>query len=67
MFVVLLKSIKGGARMLHHRTDDPAEQASSIADREAEGIYKETGDYKRYVETWLSVYRQVLREFVYQE
>jgi len=53
--------------MLHHRTEDPAKRASSIADREAEEVLRKTGDYNEYTEAWLSVYKQVLQEFVYQE
>jgi len=52
--------------MLHHRTDNPAERASSIVDREAEEIWRKTGNYKQWLKTWFSVYEQVLLEFVFQ-
>ena len=52
--------------MLHHRTDDLAERASSIADREAEEAWRKTGSYKQWSEIWSSVYKQALWEFAYQ-
>jgi len=52
--------------MLHHRTDDPAERAGSIASREAEEVWEKTGDFGKYAEKWHSVYRPILEEFVYE-
>jgi len=50
--------------MINHTTN-PAERATSIADCEAEKVWKETGSYKEYLRVWLSVYRQSLLELVY--
>ena len=50
--------------MINHTTD-PAERAASIADREAEEVWKETGSFKEYLRVWFSVYRQSLLELVY--
>ena len=49
-----------------HQTDDPAEKAASIAERGAMAKVRENGSYVNYFKTWLEVYEQVLREFVYQ-
>ncbi len=51
--------------MIKHTTD-PTERAASIADREAEEIWKRTGSYKEWLKVWLSVYKQLLLEFVSQ-
>lgn len=48
------------------RTVNPAERAASIADREAEEVWRKTGNYQGYLETWFSVYKQSLSEFVEQ-
>ena len=49
--------------MLHHRTNDPAQRAASIADREAEEVWRETHNFDLYYETWAEIYHQVLFEF----
>ena len=51
--------------MINHTTN-PAERAVSIADREAEEVYEETGSYGEWLKVWFSVYRQSLLEFVSQ-
>ena len=52
--------------MLHHHTKDPAERAASIAKKEAEKVWEETGDYRKWYDTWMNVYKNVLFEFCYQ-
>lgn len=49
--------------MLHHRTNDPALRAMSIAEREAEPVWQNTGDYGTWREALSSTYDQVLKEF----
>lgn len=49
--------------MLHRRTADPASRAADIADREAERVWQETGDYDRWSDYWTRTYRQALLEF----
>ncbi len=49
--------------MLHHHTDNLAQKAADIADREAEKIWQQTHDFNQYTQTWLQVYQNVLREF----
>lgn len=53
--------------MLHHRTNDPAERAESIADKAAEKVYREAYDYIASCKTWIKVYNEALREFCFQE
>jgi hypothetical protein len=50
--------------MLHHRTTDLATRAWTIAEREAEQVYRDTnGDYPAWSEHLLETYNQILIEF----
>lgn len=50
--------------MLHHRTEDPAKRAESIAKVEAEKIWRLTnGDFGEYMRVFLETHTQVLKEF----
>ena len=51
---------------MRNHTTNPAERAASIADREAEEVWEETRNFRKYLRVWLSVYRQSLLEFVFQ-
>ena len=48
------------------RTNDPSEKAMSIAKKEAERIWQETGDYRKWYDTLISVFENSLFEFCYQ-
>ena len=48
---------------MKNHTNNPAERAASIADREAKKVWQETKNPKECRKTWLSVYRQSLTEF----
>lgn len=52
--------------MLHRRTSDPAQRAASIADKEAEKVWRETGDYKKQLAIWKETYDSALSELCYQ-
>jgi len=50
-----------------HHTKDPARRAADIADREAEKVYRESGDCSLYFPTWVGVYEAALKEFGWSE
>jgi hypothetical protein len=52
--------------MIRHTTN-LAERAASIADREAEEVWRRTGSLKEYCEAFRSIYGQALREFACPE
>jgi len=64
----IIKDCKNkGVDMLHHRTNDPAKRAADIADREAEVVYRKTGDFDKYCKTWRGIYESTLRELCFQD
>lgn len=48
--------------MIHHRTNDPAERALSIAQREAEHVWQGTGNYDAWSTVFEETYDAALRE-----
>ena len=50
---------------MKHHTKDIAHRAGAIADREAELIYRETGDPQEFFATLIRVYDETLKEFSY--
>ena len=48
--------------MLHHRTKNPQDRAFDIAEREAETVYRKTGDYTTWTETLVSIFNAALLE-----
>ena len=51
---------------INHTTSDPAVKACVIADREAEIIWRQSGDWNRWSKAWLEIYSSALSEFCYQ-
>lgn len=49
--------------MIKH-TDNPADRAVSVADREARSVWEETGSWERWMAAWLSIYEEALAKFV---
>jgi len=49
--------------MLHHRTEDPAVRAKTIAKREAKKVWRSTGDLEAYKKVFDETYEKVLAEF----
>jgi len=47
---------------MKHHTTDPEQSAASIADRAAEKVWKQTGDWGASMEEWVRVYKQALLE-----
>ncbi len=52
----LVKHMEGP--MLKHRTDDPGQRASHIAEHEADDDYQRTGDAGKWFETMITVANQ---------
>jgi len=48
---------------LHH-TDNPVERATDVANREAEKVWKATGDSHLYFKEWEKVYLECLKIFL---
>lgn len=46
-----------------HSTDDLGKRAASIADKEAEKVWRKTGIYDAWKKIWLDTYRRTLKEF----
>lgn len=52
---------------MKYHTTDPAERAASVADLEAERIWRETGSFIRWICTWYTTYNEALKEFTSQQ
>ncbi len=46
----------------NHHTEDPGIRAADIADREAEKVWKQTGDFKLFLDTRREIFRAALAE-----
>lgn len=50
--------------MPRHTTDNPVEIATDVANREADKVWKATGDSRLYFKEWERVYMECLRTFL---
>jgi hypothetical protein len=50
---------------MKYHTTAIGQRAGDIADKEAERVWRATGDYDLWYETWMRVYYSVLLEFHY--
>ncbi len=48
---------------MQYHTNNPAQRATDIANREANIVYRETHDFNLYVKRWIEVYNETLMEF----
>ncbi|MCX6713063.1 MAG: hypothetical protein NTY66_02545 [Candidatus Vogelbacteria bacterium] len=48
---------------MRYFTKDPAVRAASIADREFESVWSQTGSWDQAYNAWKKTYEQTLREF----
>jgi hypothetical protein len=49
-----------------HTTNIVEERAASVASKEAEKIWIETGNYKEWVNAWMKIYTAALKELAEQ-
>ena len=49
--------------MFHH-TNNPSLRAEHIAHRESETVWRNTGDFNKYMDSWFKTYEQSLSELV---
>lgn len=47
---------------MRYHTNNPAQRATDIANREAKIVWSSTHDFNQYVKCWIEVYNETLME-----